>query len=268
MRVGALDVPYTVVYEPMRLKDKVVIVTGAGTGIGRAIALRFGLEGATMLLNGRRPAPLAAVADVIKAAGGRAEAVAGDVTRTSDVERLVAAAAEGHGRLDVLVNNAGVMVSRTAAADCSDEDWQRTLDADLTSVFRCSKAALPALAAARGAIVNIASTAGMKGSPSLTAYAVAKAGVISLTKTMALDYAPRGVRVNAVCPAYVETDLNRDYLASMQADGRYAALLAKHPLGLGRPDDVAWAALYLASDEARWVTGVALPVDGGMMAGA
>jgi meso-butanediol dehydrogenase/(S,S)-butanediol dehydrogenase/diacetyl reductase len=252
----------------MRLKDKVVIVTGAGTGIGRAIALRFGLEGAIMLLNGRRPAPLEAVAQVIKAAGGRAEAVVGDVTSTPDVERLVAAAADGHGRLDVLVNNAGIMVSRTAAAECSDEDWQRTLDADLTSVFRCSKAALPALAASRGAIVNIASTAGMKGSPSLTAYGVAKAGVVSLTKTMALDYAARGVRVNAVCPAYVETDLNRDYLAAMREDGRYAALLARHPLGLGRPDDVAWASLYLASDEARWVTGVALPVDGGMMAGA
>jgi meso-butanediol dehydrogenase/(S,S)-butanediol dehydrogenase/diacetyl reductase len=252
----------------MRLKDKVVIVTGAGTGIGRAIALRFGLEGATMLLNGRRREPLDAVAAVIKAAGGRAETVVGDVTSTPDVERLVAVAANGHGRLDVLVNNAGIMVSRTAAAECSDEDWQRTLDADLTSVFRCSKAALPALAASRGAIVNIASTAGMKGSPSLTAYGVAKAGVVSLTKTMALDYAARGVRVNAVCPAYVETDLNRDYLAAMREDGRFAALLAKHPLGLGRPDDVAWAALYLASDEARWVTGVALPVDGGMMAGA
>jgi NAD(P)-dependent dehydrogenase (short-subunit alcohol dehydrogenase family) len=252
----------------MRLKDKVVIVTGAGTGIGRAIALRFGLEGATVLVNGRRAAPLHAVADVIKAAGGRAEAVTADVTSVADVDRLVAAATGSHGRLDVLVNNAGIMVSRTTAGDCSDEDWQQTLDADLTSVFRCSKAALPALSASRGNIVNIASTAGMKGSPSLTAYGVAKAGVVSLTKTMALDYAARGVRVNAVCPAYVETDINRDYLAAMRADGRIAALLAKHPLGLGRPEDVAWAALYLASDEARWVTGVALPVDGGMLAGA
>jgi NAD(P)-dependent dehydrogenase (short-subunit alcohol dehydrogenase family) len=252
----------------MRMKDKVVIVTGAGTGIGRAIALRFGLEGATVLVNGRRAAPLSAVAEVIKAAGGRAETVTADVTSAEEVERLVGAATTGHGRLDVLVNNAGIMVSRTAAADCSDEDWQKTIDADLTSVFRCSKAALPALSSSRGAIVNIASTAGMKGSPSLTAYAVAKAGVVSLTKTMALDYAAHGIRVNAVCPAYVETDINRDYLAAMRADGRYAALLAKHPLGLGRPDDVAWAALYLASDEARWVTGVALPVDGGMMAGA
>ena len=252
----------------MRLKDKIVIVTGGGTGIGRAIALRFGLEGATVLVNGRRPGPLRAVAEVIKAAGGRADPITADVTNQADVERLVAAAVDGHGRLDILVNNAGIMVSRTTVADCTDEDWVRTLDANLTSVFRCSKAALPALSVSRGAIVNVASSAGMKGSPSLTAYAVSKAGVINLTKTMALDYAPRAVRVNAVCPAYVETELNRDYLAAMRADGRYEGLLAKHPLGLGRPEDVAWAALYLASDEARWVTGVALPVDGGMLAGA
>ncbi len=252
----------------MRLKGKVVIVTGGGTGIGRAIALRFGMEGATVVVNGRRAAPINAVADVINAAGGHAQAVTGDVTQAGDVSRLMEGVVAARGRLDVLVNNAGVMVSRTTAGDCDNADWQRTLDANLTTVFRCSKAALPALSASRGAIVNVASTAGLKGSPSLTAYGVSKAGVVSLTKTMALDYAPHGIRVNAVCPAYVETDFNRDYLAAMRADGRYAALLAKHPLGLGRPDDVAWAALYLASDEARWVTGVALPVDGGMMAGA
>ncbi|HEV8615585.1 MAG TPA: glucose 1-dehydrogenase [Methylomirabilota bacterium] len=251
----------------MRLKGKIVIVTGGGTGIGRAIALRFGTEGATVLVNGRREPPLRAVAEVIRAAGGRAEAAAADVTSAADVERLIVAAVDRHGRLDVLVNNAGVMVSRTVAGECSDEDWQRTLDANLTSVFRCSKAALPALTDSHGTIVNIASVAGAKGSPSLTAYGVAKAGVINLTKTMALDYAPRGIRVNAVCPAYVETDINREYLATLRATGRFEGLLAKHPLGLGRPDDVAWAALYLASDEARWVTGVALPVDGGLLAG-
>jgi len=251
----------------VRLKGKIVIVTGGGTGIGRAIALRFGTEGATVLVNGRREPPLRAVADVIRATGGRAEAVAADVTSAAAVDRLIAAAVDGHGRLDVLVNNAGLMVSRTIAGECSDEDWQRTLDANLTSVFRCSKAALPALTDSRGAIVNIASVAGAKGSPSLTAYGVAKAGVINLTKTMALDYAARGIRVNAICPAYVETDINREYLESLRATGRFEGLLSKHPMGLGRPDDVAWAALYLASDEARWVTGVALPVDGGLLAG-
>ena len=251
----------------MRLKDKVAVVTGAGTGLGRAIARRFALEGASIVVNGRRPGPIRAVADEIRAAGGRAEAVSADLTRAADVDTLLARALDAFGRVNVLVNNAGMMASRTAVADCSEADWQATLDGNLTTVFRCSKAALPALEVTRGNIVNVSSAAGLKGSPGLAAYAVAKAGVVNLTKTMALDYAPRGIRVNAVCPAYVETDFNRDHLASLRPTGGYDALLARHPLGLGQPDDVAWAALYLASDEARWITGVALPVDGGVMAG-
>ena len=250
----------------MRLEGKIAVVTGAGSGIGRAIALRFAAEGARVVVNGRREAPIAAVAADITRAGGVAEAVAVDITKVADAARLVAATTARQGRLDVVVNNAGVILSRTTVGECSDEDWQRRLEADLTSVFRCSKAALSGLAAIRGCIVNVASTAGAKGSPSLSAYAAAKAGVINLTTSMALDYARDGSRVNAVCPAYVETDINRALLAQMRRDGRIEALRAKHPLGLGQPEDVAWA-LYLASEEARWVTGVALPVDGRLMAG-
>ena len=251
----------------MRLKDKVALVTGGGTGIGRAIALAFGLEGAVVTVTGRREPPLRAVADAIAAAGGRARAVAGDVTRAADLERLVRVVLDTFGRLDVLVNNAGAIVGRAPDGETSDEAWSRTLEANLTSVFLCSKTALPSLVRSRGVIVNIASVAGLKGTPSLAAYGVAKAGVVNLTKSMALDYAHDGVRVNAVCPAYVQTDLNREYLESLKPSGAYAALVARHPLGLGRPEDVAWAAVYLASDEARWVTGVALPVDGGILAG-
>lgn len=251
----------------MRLEGKVALVTGGGSGLGRAIALRFGLEGARVVVNGRRPAPIAAVAETIAAAGGRAAAVAADATRGGDVARLLAGVMDAFGRLDVLVNNAGTIVSRTAVADCPDDDWARTIEADLTGAFRCSKAALPELRRARGAIVNVASIAGLKGSPSIGAYGVAKAGVVSLTRTMALECAADGVRVNAICPGYVETELNRELLAGMRETGDYDTLVAKHPLGLGRPDDVAWAAVYLASDEARWVTGVALAVDGGFMAG-
>jgi NAD(P)-dependent dehydrogenase (short-subunit alcohol dehydrogenase family) len=251
----------------MRLKGKVVIVTGGGSGLGRAIARRFGLEGAQVVVNGRRPEPIRTVAAEIAAAGGQALAIAADVTRPADIGSLLHATLDAWGRLDVLVNNAGLLVSRTTAADCSEQDWARTLEADLTAVFRCSQAALPELRKTRGNIVNIASVAGLKGSPSLAAYAAAKAGVVNLSKTMAVECARDGVRVNAVCPGFVETDLNRGYVAQLKATGGYDALVSRHPLGLGTPEDVAWAAVYLASDEARWVTGVALPVDGGFMAG-
>jgi NAD(P)-dependent dehydrogenase (short-subunit alcohol dehydrogenase family) len=252
----------------MRLKDKVAIITGGGTGIGGAIALRFGLEGALVVVSGRREAPILAVADEIRAAGGRAQAVAADVERDADVDRLVGAASDTFGRLDIVVNNAGIVIERAPVGETSAEVWQRTLDANLTTAFRVSKAALPRLRESRGVILNIASVSGLKGNPSNAAYNAAKAAMVNLTKSMALDYASWGIRVNAICPAYIETDLNRDYLARLRQTGEYAALAAKHPLGLGRPDDVAWAAVYLASEEACWVSGVALPVDGGVMAGA
>jgi NAD(P)-dependent dehydrogenase (short-subunit alcohol dehydrogenase family) len=251
----------------MRLRDKIAIVTGGGTGIGRAIALCFGQEGAAVVVSGRRAAPLAAVVAEIRGAGGRAEAVPADVERDADAERLIQAAVAAFGRLDVLVNNAGAVVERGPAGQASAAGWQRTLEVNLTSAFRVSRAALPAIERTRGVILNVASVAGLKGVPDNTAYGVAKAGMVSLTRSMALDYAARGVRVNAICPAFIETDMNRGYIAGLRATGDLAALVAKHPMGLGRPEDVAWAALYLASDEARWVNGVALPVDGGVMAG-
>ncbi len=251
----------------MRLRDKVAIVTGGGTGIGRAIALRFAQEGALVIVNGRRDAPLRTVVDEIVAAGGRAHAAVADVTRSAEAERLVRAAVERGGRLDVLVNNAGLLLSRTTIEACPDDHFTRMLEGNALAVFRCSKAALPELVKTRGNVVNVASVAGLKGSRLLLAYGAAKAAVVNMTKTMSLDLAPSGVRVNAVCPAYIETDLNRDYLADLRKTTAYDELVARHPLGLGTPDDVAWAAVYLASDEARWITGVALPVDGGLMAG-
>ncbi len=252
----------------MRLKGKVALVTGAGTGIGRAIALMFGREGATVAANGRRPGPIEAVAKEITEAGGRSLPAPGDMTRVPDIQRVIRLAVDTFGQLDVLVNNAGTITSRTPAHACPEDDWHRMIEGNLTSVFLCSKYALPELIRSRGNIINISSVAGLMGTPNRAGYGAAKGGVVILSKGMALDYARHGVRVNAICPGFVETDINREFLAGLKRTGEYEALEKRHPLGsLGRPDDVAAAAVYLASDEARWVTGIALPVDGGMNAG-
>jgi len=252
----------------MRLKGKVAIVTGGGTGLGRGIALMFGREGASVVVNGRRPGPLEATAKAITDAGGRALPVPGDVTLAADVKRLIQAAVDSFGQLDVLVNNAGIIASRTNAVDCTEEDFRKTVEGNLTSVFLCCKYALPELLKSRGNIINMSSMAGLKGTPNRAAYGASKGGVSILTRQIAVDYAKHGVRVNAICPAFVETEINREFLEALRKSGEYEALVRRHPLGsLGAPDDVAYAAVYLASDEARWITGVCLPVDGGMGAG-
>jgi NAD(P)-dependent dehydrogenase (short-subunit alcohol dehydrogenase family) len=251
----------------MRLKDKVAIVTGAGTGLGRAIAIMFAREGAKVTLNGRRAEPLEKAAAEIAQAGGTALACAGDVTKVADVKRMVETTVKTFGRLDILVNNAGGIPERGPVLALSEEGFKKTLDVNLTSAFLCSKQALPELIKTKGNIVNVASLAGLRGAPNNTAYGAAKGGMVILTKDMAVDYAPQGVRVNAVCPAYVETDLNRELLANMKKTGEYETLVKTHPLGrLGEPDDVAYAAVYLASDEAKWITGLPLSVDGGIAA--
>jgi NAD(P)-dependent dehydrogenase (short-subunit alcohol dehydrogenase family) len=251
----------------MRLKDKIAIVTGAGTGLGRAIALMFAREGATVTLNGRRPEPLEKAAAEIERAGGTALVCAGDATRADDVARLVQTTVGTFGRLDVLVNNAGAIPERGPLLSMSEAGFRKTLDANLVSAFLCSKQALPELIRSKGNIVNVASLAGLRGAPGNVAYGAAKGGLVILTKDMAVDYAPQGVRVNAVCPAYIETDLNRALLADMRKTGEYEALVKMHLLGrLGEPDDVAYAAVYLASDEAKWITGLPLSVDGGISA--
>ncbi len=166
----------------MRLKGKVAIVTGAGTGLGRAIALMFAREGASLVVNGRRPGPIEATQKAITDQGGRASAIAGDVTVAADIQRLVRASVDAFGQLDVLVNNAGIMVSRSSVTDCPEDDWRRTIDANLTSVFLCSKYALPELIKSRGNIVNLSSIAGLKGTPNRAAYGASKAGVALLTR--------------------------------------------------------------------------------------
>jgi len=252
---------------PGRLQGKVALITGGGTGFGRAIARRFAGEGARVALTGRRPGPLETVRSEIERGGGEALALPGDATRSDDVRRVVEGTLAGWGRLDVLVNNAGTVLVRADVVGTSEDDLRRTLDANVLTTFLYCQHAMPALVRVRGAVINVASMGGLKAQRNHLSYSVAKAAVVHMTKCMALDHAPQGVRVNCICPAYVETDLNREHLRHMRETGELAVLEAAHPLGLrGTPEDVAGAALYLASDDARWNTGAIIPVDGGVSA--
>ncbi|HEY6803079.1 MAG TPA: glucose 1-dehydrogenase [Pyrinomonadaceae bacterium] len=252
----------------MRLNGKVALITGSGTGIGRAIATLFAREGACVVVNGRRADRITATAADITEAGGQAIAVAGDVTSADDVQKLMDTTVRTFGKIDVLVNNAGAVISRTSVQDCSEADWLKTINANLHSAFLCSKSVLPELVKTKGNIVQIASVFGLLGAAKSAAYTAAKGALVSLTRAMAMDFAPLGVRVNSVCPAYVETEMNQEMLNGLRDRGQIETVLNRLPLGfLGDPNDVAFAAIYLASDESRWVTGVNLPVDGGMSAG-
>jgi NAD(P)-dependent dehydrogenase (short-subunit alcohol dehydrogenase family) len=249
------------------LADQVALVTGGGSGFGRAIALRFAREGARVAVGGRRRAPLEETVAAIRQAGGEALAVVGDVTVEADVEAIVRGTIERFGALDILVNNAGAVFGRVTVAECTPDQFRRTIEANLMSAFLCSRAALPALRRRPGTIVNVASMGGLKPQRRHVPYSVAKAAVVHMTKCMALDHAPEGIRVNCVCPAYIETELNRDHLGRLRETGEIEELEKAHPLGLrGTPADVAAAALYLVSDQAHWNTGCCLPVDGGVSA--
>jgi NAD(P)-dependent dehydrogenase (short-subunit alcohol dehydrogenase family) len=250
------------------LEGRVALITGGGTGIGRACALLFAREGARVTVAGRRPDPLAAVAAEIYNAGGEALAVHCDVTDAADVARAIALTVARFSKLDIVVNSAGALVVATAE-QTSEEDWQRMLAVNLTGTFLVSRAALPELRkAGGGSIVNIGSILGLIGMKSRVAYTAAKSGVAGLTRAMALDHAHEGIRVNCICPSIIETEMMANIIAAQPDPEAYRRMRAAQiPLGrLGQPEDVARMALYLASDESSWVTGAALPLDGGLSA--
>jgi NAD(P)-dependent dehydrogenase (short-subunit alcohol dehydrogenase family) len=247
----------------MRLADKVAIVTGAGSGIGRATARLFGREGAKVVVAEKNPETGPETVRMIHDDGGEAIFVETDVTRTPDLQRVVAAAVETYEKLNVLVNNA-VVVRSTAILDLSEEDWDLTLNGCLTSVYRGAKAAIPEMIkAGGGSIINISSVNGIVTNPGFSAYSAAKAGVLGLTRNLALDYGPSGIRVNAICPGFIVNDRMEERLAQDERERR--AMLETQPIGrYGKPEDIGWTCVFLASDESGYMTGATLVVDGGL----
>ncbi|MEU7404112.1 MULTISPECIES: SDR family NAD(P)-dependent oxidoreductase [unclassified Streptomyces] len=251
-----------------RFTDRTALVTGAGSGIGRAVALALAAEGAHVVVAGRAREPLDATAALIEEAGGKALAVAADVTRPADVEALVTAAAEHFGSLDVAVNNAGVFRGGVPLAELSVEDWHTQLDINVTGMFLALRAEVRHMRAqpGGGTIVNIASTFGAhKRSPGATAYAASKAAVSALTRGAALDHIGDGVRVNAVSPGATATSMS---LRPGETEaGRAERMREETPLGrVSAVAEVAAAVLYLASDDSASVVGTDLVVDGGQTA--
>ena len=246
------------------LAGKAALVTGATSGIGRATALRFAAEGARVALVGRNAEALGAARDEITRRGGEAVIVRADVTVEGDARRAVAETVENFSALDVLVNAAGAIANGTIE-NTTEDAWDAMLNVNLRAVFRLTQLALPQLVERRGNVVNVSSVTGLRAFPGVLAYCVSKAGLDQLTRCAALELAPKGVRVNAVNPGVVRTEIHR---RGGMAEEAYRTFLehsrATHPLGrVGEPEDVAELILFLASERASWITGATYSIDGG-----
>jgi NAD(P)-dependent dehydrogenase (short-subunit alcohol dehydrogenase family) len=253
-------------FPSMRLDGQVAVVTGGGGGLGSVAARAFAAAGADVAVVGRTAGTLQTAADAVRRAGRRAVAIVADVTRSVDVNRMVGEALGEFGRIDILLNNAGVTSPKTLV-ELTDEDWHRIMDTSATGAFYCARAVAPVMMRQRaGAIINMGSILSARGMAKRTAYSAAKAAIANLTRALALELGPHGIRVNAIAPTVIVTDLNRELVGTQPQ--LYQAVVDRTALGrLGEPEDIAGALVFLASPAARFITGQTLFVDGGYTAG-
>jgi NAD(P)-dependent dehydrogenase (short-subunit alcohol dehydrogenase family) len=254
----------------MQLANNIALITGGASGIGRATALLFAREGAAVVVADMNAQAGQAVAGEITKAGGRACFVSADVTQAADCRRVVERTLREFGKIDILFNNAGI-IRRATVLDLSEEDWDRVMAVNVKSVFLLSREVIPHMqTAGGGSIINTASGWGLAGGAKAAVYCASKGAVVLLTKAMAVDHGPQNIRVNCICPGDTDTGMLRSEAQQLgEANDRFLAEAAKRPLGrIGAPEEIAQAALYLASDASSFVTGTALVVDGGGLAGS
>jgi NAD(P)-dependent dehydrogenase (short-subunit alcohol dehydrogenase family) len=251
----------------VRLRDKVAIVTGAGSGIGRATANLFAQEGAKVVVSDIESSLGKETVEEISKNGGTAVHVVTDVSKADEVKAMIKKCITSFGKLDVLFNNAGIEGFWGLLWKMKEESWNHVMDVNLKSVFLGCKYAIPYLKKTKGSIINTASELGLVGSTSRPAYSASKGGIIALTRSLALQCAPYGIRVNCICPGATETPLLVRFLGEKQKERSLRKVRQEIPLRrLGKPIDIAYAALYLASEESSFVTGSILVVDGGSTA--
>jgi len=253
-----------------QLNGKVALITGGASGIGRATALLFAQEGASVAIVDLNQQSGRAVVEEIACNGGRAMFEPGDVARAGDCQRIVQRTMGELGGIHVIFNNAGI-IRRTTVLELNEEDWDRVMAVNVKSIFLMSRQVIPIMEkAGGGSIINMASGWGLAGGPKAAVYCASKGAVVLLTKAMAIDHAPQSIRVNCICPGDTDTTMLRDEAQQLgEPTERFLTESARRPLGrVGKPGEIAQAALYLASDAASFVTGTALVVDGGGLAGS
>jgi NAD(P)-dependent dehydrogenase (short-subunit alcohol dehydrogenase family) len=255
--------------KPASLASKVALITGAASGIGRAAALLFAREGAAIAIADLNQAGQAVAQEIIQS-GGRATFELTDVTRAIDCQRIVERTLREYGGIHILFNNAGIM-RRASVVELREEDWDRVMSVNVKSIYLISRQVIPIMVkAGGGSIINTASGWGLVGGPRAAAYCASKGAVVLLTKAMAIDHGPQNIRVNCICPGDTDTAMLRNEAQQLgQREDAFFAQSVRRPLGrIGKPEEIAQAALYLASDASSFVTGTALVVDGGGLAGS